>query len=237
MLRIGHRGAPGCPRFGENTLLSFDKAISLDANAIELDVRRSKDGKLVVIHDSTIDRTTNGHGKVSELTYAELLEFNAGYGEHIPLLEAVLNKIGSLGCIINIELKESGLIDEVARLVLDSRSPAIISAFDTDDNDEDSSSSWQELEMWSKKVPTALLATRTKIKKLGAGRFIEIAKEVGARAINTHKTAIFTMPGFVRRAHDNGLTVNVWTVNSRLEVRILKFLGVDGIFSDRPEIL
>ncbi len=236
MLKIGHRGAPGYPRKGENTLASFEKALSLGVDAIELDVRRSKDNRLVVIHDATIDRTTNGRELVSNLTYAELKTFDAGLGRYIPLLDEVLDVFGQR-CLINIELKESGLIDRVASTVLSKRTRVIISAFDTDDNDLCSNSSWEELGSWAKKIPVALLATCKKICGMGTNEFIKAAKNIGAVAVNPEKLAVFSMPRLVNQAHANNLLLYVWTVNSPFGVRWLKFLGVDGIFSDRPEIL
>ena len=86
---FGHRGSPGFPRFGENTLTSFRKALDAGAAGIELDVRRCGDGTIVVIHDATIDRTTNGAGPVSGLSYAQLSRFDAGHGDPFP---------GSLTC-------------------------------------------------------------------------------------------------------------------------------------------
>src|SRR5438034_7322227 len=72
MIIFGHRGAPGYPRSGENTAVSFRKALEWSATGLEFDVRRCADGQLVVIHDETIDRTTNGRGRVADLTYDEL---------------------------------------------------------------------------------------------------------------------------------------------------------------------
>ena len=79
----------------ENTIASFARALQLGATGLEFDVRRCGDGRLVVIHDETIDRTTNGHGRVDELSYEELRQFNAGSGEVIPLLVDVLDGFGA----------------------------------------------------------------------------------------------------------------------------------------------
>ncbi|MEM3426627.1 MAG: glycerophosphodiester phosphodiesterase family protein, partial [Thermoproteota archaeon] len=89
VLKIGHRGA----RFyePENTLRSFRKALELGVDAVELDVRRTRDGELVVIHDAEVDRTTNGKGLVRELTLEEIRRLDAGKGEKIPTLEEALD--------------------------------------------------------------------------------------------------------------------------------------------------
>ena len=85
---IGHRGAP--TEEPENTLRSFRRALDLGVAAVELDVQLTRDGRLAVIHDETLDRTTNGHGRVKEFTLAELQKLDAGKGESIPALEEVL---------------------------------------------------------------------------------------------------------------------------------------------------
>ncbi|MEA2071024.1 MAG: glycerophosphodiester phosphodiesterase family protein, partial [Asgard group archaeon] len=87
---LGHRGASAVEP--ENTMRAFHKAVEDGADGIELDIHKTKDEKIVVIHDATIDRTSNGFGKVAEMTYADLQKFDFGNGEKIPLLEDVLKK-------------------------------------------------------------------------------------------------------------------------------------------------
>src|SRR5262249_60898701 len=116
MIIFGHRGAPGYPRFGENTAVSFRKALECSATGLEFDVRRCADGQLVVIHDDTIDRTTTGRGQVAKLTYEQLRHFDAGFGEPIPLLWNVLQQFGGK-CLLDIELKNSGISESVKKLV------------------------------------------------------------------------------------------------------------------------
>ena len=99
---IAHRGASG--RAPENTMAAFRLAMDQQADGIELDVMLTKDGQVVVIHDDTVDRTTNGFGKVRELSLAALQNLDAGNGEHIPTLQEVLDTFGDQW-LINIELK------------------------------------------------------------------------------------------------------------------------------------
>ena len=87
----GHRGAMGY--MPENTLASYRRAVQDGVNEVELDLRVSKDGQVVLIHDSTVDRTTNGHGAVVDLTVAELHRLDAGGGEHVPTLDEALNAV------------------------------------------------------------------------------------------------------------------------------------------------
>ncbi len=105
MLKIGHRGARAYAP--ENTITSFRKAIELDVDAIEFDVRKTKDNKLVVIHDSDVKRTTNGKGLVSDLKLVEIKELSAEGNEKIPTLEEALDFIDRKVKIF-IELKEVG---------------------------------------------------------------------------------------------------------------------------------
>src|ERR687886_2515618 len=109
---VGHRGAMGhCP---ENTLASFERALELGADWIELDVHLSRDGALVVIHDESLDRTTDGHGLVKDHTLAELKRLDAGAwfgaafaGQGIPTLDEVLVWAGERDTIVDIEIKNA----------------------------------------------------------------------------------------------------------------------------------
>ncbi|MFW9927351.1 MAG: glycerophosphodiester phosphodiesterase, partial [Candidatus Thorarchaeota archaeon] len=110
---IGHRGASG--HAPENTFLSFEKAWNFGATMIELDVHETIDGHLVCIHDSTIDRTTNGTGKVNSLSLNEIQSFDAGLGQIVPLLDDVLTFArGKMQ--INIELKIGGIEEKIVSL-------------------------------------------------------------------------------------------------------------------------
>src|SRR5690606_34804670 len=98
---VGHRGAMGVEP--ENTLRSFRRALADGVDAIELDVRRTSDGVLVICHDSKTSRTTDGEGEIHELTLAELRAFDAGQGERIPTFDEVLDVVD--GVPIQVELK------------------------------------------------------------------------------------------------------------------------------------
>src|SRR5438874_12810464 len=102
---VGHRGAMGyCP---ENTLASFERGLELGADWIELDVHLSRDGALVVIHDETLQRTTNGHGLVREHTLSDLARLDAGAGQHVPALPEVLGWAREHNTILDIEIKNA----------------------------------------------------------------------------------------------------------------------------------
>src|ERR1700730_9477951 len=101
MWKIGHRGA--CGHAPENTLASMKKALDFGVHGFEFDIQMSKDGEPVVIHDDTLERTTNGKGLVSDFTLKELQQFDAGNGERIPSLRDVLDMVDKR-CRLFIEL-------------------------------------------------------------------------------------------------------------------------------------
>lgn len=219
MLKIGHRGARAYEP--ENTLRSFKKALELDVDAVEFDVRKTKDDELVVIHDDKVDRTTNGKGLVSELTLNEIKQLSTEKDEKISTLEEALDFLDRKVKIL-IELKETGFENSVVQLVelkglVDN---VIIVSFL-----EEALKKVREL---NQKVPTGLIYVRHR-------------NPVKA-ALDLHANYIlplyrFTHTADVQKAHANGLKVIVWTINSREEVAEYVKKGVDGIASDRPDIL
>ena len=114
MLKIGHRGARAYEP--ENTLRSFQRAIELGVDAVELDVRKTKDNKLVVIHNVNVNKTTNGKGSVNQLTLAEIKKFVTEKDDKIPTLEEALDLIKKKIRVL-IELKETGIEKKVLELI------------------------------------------------------------------------------------------------------------------------
>ena len=229
---FGHRGSPGFPRFGENTLTSFRKALDAGAAGIELDVRRCGDGTIVVIHDATIDRTTNGAGPVSGLSYAQLSRFDAGHGDSIPRLDAVLDDVGPRG-ITNIELKEFGMATEIVRLIVERKleDRVIVSAFDGPDNAADSNAKWLELEQFGS-LPTALLCKKSTLERIGCEGLIDAVHQHGANAI--HAAANCVTSELLDLGQRHGIPVRVWTINNPSEALRWRDVGVEAIFSDSP---
>ena len=211
MIIFGHRGAPGYPRRGENTIASFKKALLYGAAGIEFDVRRCGDGRLVVIHDDTIDRTTKGRGRVRNFSYEDLRQFD------IPLLTDVLEEFGPQ-CVLNIEMKDPDIASDVKRSVLDRRleQQVIVSSFE-----------WEELPTLVPEIPIALLSSKLK-------NLISHASAVGAAAI--HPRCDIVTEALIAQAHEAKLRVHAWTVNDPAEMLRLNALGIDGIFTDFPEL-
>ncbi len=113
-LVLGHRGYSA--KYPENTLLAFRKAIEAGADGIELDVWLTKDGEVVVIHDGTVDRTSNGSGKVKDMTLEELKALDFGGGERIPTLEEVFEAVPE-DAIVNVEIKDADAVEKTAEIV------------------------------------------------------------------------------------------------------------------------
>ncbi len=219
MLKIGHRGARAYEP--ENTLRSFRKAIELGVDAVELDVRRTKDGKVVVIHDAKVDKTTNGKGSVSELTLNEIKQLVTEKGEKVPTLEEALDFLDRKVKIL-MELKETGFEEEVLRQIRErglEKNVVIVSFL------EDALRKIREMD---EEVETGLIYVRHKNPAKAA---------LDLRASYLLPLYRFTHTANVRKAHENGLKVIVWTINNPEEVPQYVKKGVDGIASDRPDIL
>jgi glycerophosphoryl diester phosphodiesterase len=219
MLRIGHRGARAYEP--ENTIRSFKKALEIGVNAVELDVRKTKDNQLVVIHDSDVKKATNGKGLVNELTLKEIKEFSAEKSEKIPTLKEVLDFLDKKAKIL-IELKEIGVEEKVLSIVRENglQKNVIIVSFIEE--------VLRKIRELNKEVETGLIYVKHKnpIKaalELKAGYLISFYK--------------FTHTVNVQKAHENGLKVIVWTINEPEEVAEYAKKGVDGIASDKPDIL
>src|SRR6185436_2468120 len=166
--------------------------------------------------DDTIDRTTNGRGRVRDLSYDQLRQFDAGFGEPIPLLADVLDEFGSQ-CLLNIELKDAGIARDVKALVLERRLErhVIVSAFE-----------WEELRPLPPEVPIGLLSSKLE-------NLFSSAAELRASAIHPRRDIVTRT--LIAAARQAKLLVYVWTVNEPAEISRLRDLTVDGIFSDFPE--
>lgn len=226
-LVFGHRGAREVAP--ENTMAAFQKALALGADGIELDVMLSADGIPVVIHDYTLERTTNGRGRVAEHTLAQLRALDAGGGEPIPTLAEVLDAFGD-SLRINIELKiasaaDDGLVARVAQLVAER------GLFDTV-----LISSFNPLALWRMRRADARLA-RGLLYAPGVPLYLRrawVAPFLALDAMHPHFSMVDAV--YMRWARRRGYHVNVWTVNDPGEMERLLDLGVDVLITDRPDI-
>jgi len=225
MLKIAHRGAKGYEP--ENTLKAFQKALDLNADGIELDVHLSIDGHIIVIHDETIDRTTNGKGFVNTLSLTELKSFLIENQYEIPTLNEVFD-LTDKKCLINIELKGVGTSNKVVSLIeeyiLDTNwnyEHFIISSFD-----------WNYLEEVRNLNPNIAIGVLT---EENLDTALAFAEKIKARAI--HPDYHLLNMENVNQVQEKGFLVLPWTVNVKEDIQKIKSFKVDGIISDFPDKL
>ena len=222
-LVIGHRGAMGHET--ENTLASVQKALDLGVDMIEIDVFKISSGELVVFHDQTVDRLTNGPGNIEEYNISDLSRLILDGGHKIPMLQDVLKLIDNK-VVLNIELKGANTADKVNHTIdfyTKSRgwSPEnfIISSFN-----------WDELRAMRKLNKNVAIAVLTEDNPLDA---IEVGKELNAVAINPYFKNLDA--DVAKKIKEAGFKIYTWTVNEPEDIVAMKNLGVDGIITNFPE--
>lgn len=207
----------------ENTLASFRRALSLGAHCVELDVR-AVEGRLLVFHDDRLERCSNGHGAFAAASFDDLRALDAGKGERIPTLEEVVALTGT-GAGVNIELKGPGTAEPVARFLQQLRDGAgpvemmLASSFDID--------GLRRLRALDPAVRIGLLCRRW------SRTIVQDALVLGAYSIHL----AWSQANTSRVAHIQaaGLRCHVYTANQPAQIRRLRELGVDGVFTDYPE--
>lgn len=225
ILNIGHRGAKG--HLAENTLESFGKALEMGADGIELDVHLSADGQVIVIHDETVDRTTDGKGLVRELTLAQLKALRIDCAYTIPTLAEVFDFVGRKS-LINVELKVGEtarpVVDLIEKYVLEKGwqySDFLISSFD-----------WVALEQvraLHAEIPLGVL-TSTDLDLA-----IHFSKVIKAETIHPYFHLV-TEENIIKMQHQS-LKVFCWTVNEFEDLQKIKSFNANGIITDFPDRL
>lgn len=214
---IGHRGAAGLEP--ENTLRSFRRAAEEGADALELDLRVTRDGHLVVLHDPTVDRTTSGTGSVHELTLAEVQQLDAGLGERVPTFEEVLE---ATTLPIHAELKVVEAAEPLASGILEKAAERItLISFD----------------------PEALRRVKRALPDQPVGLILSGAPPDAAERARSLDADLVSLEAeylnaeAVERCRRAALKVTAWTVNEPEQMQRVVELGVDGIATDRPDLL
>ncbi len=242
---FGHRGAAGVAP--ENTIVSFRRARADGADVLELDVHATSDGEVVVLHDPTLERTTDGAGPVSGLRWAEVARLDAGHrftadggrtfpfravGMRVPRLAELLRELPDMPLNIEIKQETPSIVDTVVALLRAARTTVVLAAeYDV---------IMHAIRRSAPEMPTSLAAG-------------EVAAFVGALtagetpALPTGAVALQIPPRFgeielvtattVAAAHALGAEVHVWTINDAAEMRRLLRLGCDGIISDVPALV
>lgn len=217
-LTIGHRGLMGVEP--ENTLRSFVRAEREGLDFIELDLHLSKDGALVIMHDAEVDRTTDGSGRIADLSLAELRALDAGGGERVPVFEEALDAIAAP---VQAEIKDVAAARSLAE---------VINRRELVDRVEVISFHDEAIAETARLVPgvrTCLVASR-----FGTD-VVERAGACGAMGLvlNIRRITLET----VELARKAGLRVTAWTVNTPEKLALARSLGLDGVTTDLPEIL
>lgn len=233
MINYAHRGYSY--RYPENTMLAFREAIRVGANGIELDVHKTKDNKLVVIHDEKVDRTYFGTGYVKDYTLEELrklrnrdLLYTCSKYVYVPELEEVLDLIRNKNIILNIEIKNNKInydcIEEDIIKTIKSYGmikQVIISSFNH--------MSLLKCKKICKGIKVGLLYSKNK------RSIIEYAKKYNIEAL--HPSVKIIDENYIKIAHKNGLEINPYTIDSKEEMEQLIKWEVDGIITNNPLIL
>lgn len=216
---VAHRGASAYKP--ENTLSSLRLAVELGADMVEIDVRQSRDGHIVVLHDETVERTTNGKGFVKDLTLKELKSLDAGLGNKIPTLsEAAVFLKGKARLVV--EIKALGIEEKVVE-TLDETGVAddvVVTSF----------------------FHPVLKRVKDLRPKIRAGVIIASRPVAPSKlALDAKADAIFPRYKYVDEelvsaAHKNNLLVFPWTVDSADQVELLAKIGVDGVVTNKPDV-
>ena len=224
ILNIGHRGAKG--HIAENTIASIHKAIELGADGIEIDVFQCKSGEIVLFHDKTLEKLTNGDGNIEDKNLEELRKLkvlNSSYS--IPTLEEVLKSIGK-DVFLNIELKGRNTAEGSLNLIKKYIERNKIEF----NNILFSSFNWEELKdlrSLSDKVQLALITEQDPLLA------IDYALKLKAVAINPNYKDLNEQ--IISKINEKGLKIYTWTVNSKIQIDRLKVLNVNGIITDFPD--
>jgi glycerophosphoryl diester phosphodiesterase len=223
-LVIGHRGASADAP--ENTLSAFALALEQGADGIELDVQLSTDGWPVVMHDQRVDRTTSGHGRVTDLTLAQLRSLDAGDGRPVPTLDEVFEAFGP-ALLYNLELKDRGWRDRgLAAAVADRIESHHL-------EDRVLVSSFNPLTV---RRARRCLARRTPVAVIRMAGLQQYAYWLASGEAD-HPQHILVDNRYMDWAGQRGYRVHVWTVDDPAEAQRLVVLGVHAIITNKPDLI
>jgi glycerophosphoryl diester phosphodiesterase len=237
---VGHRGAAGAAP--ENTLPGLEHAVDVGADAVEFDLQATRDGRLVLLHDATVDRTTDGAGAVEEMALDEVRELDAGHaftpdrgrtfpfrgdGVRVPTLEEAMEATRGVPVVAEAKSGPAGrLLADWMEGREDGRRMLVGGFALADTGDAARHARWRCASK-DELRPYVLLG------KLGLGRWF-VPEAHALMVPERHRLVSVVTRRFVRRAHGDGLGVHVWTVNRPSRMRRLLDTGVDGLVTDLP---
>jgi glycerophosphoryl diester phosphodiesterase len=217
-LKIGHRGAAG--HAPENTLAAIRKGIDLHVDFIEIDLRCTADGALVALHDSTVNRTTNGKGRVDRLSLRDIKLLDAGNGESIPTLDEVLDLVrGQTGLMLELKIQGLGQMTVEAVQRAGWHAPVIYASF-----------------LHGELAVIRSIDAKAALMPLFGRRVsasAAIARRYGASHIGLRHDTVTRR--LVEALHAAGLSVSVYTADDTRDIQRVLSLGVDGVISNLPE--
>ncbi len=229
---LAHRGFSG--PYPENSPLAFRAAAEeTQADGIETDVQLTRDGRLVLMHDERVDRTSNGSGYIRDLTLGQMLELDIGGwkgfpGQMVWTLEQLLDFARDRCLFLNLELKNSivfypGLEERVAELICQRgmQQQVLLSSFNH--------ASMQHFKALCPEVETALLSAQP------LAETVDYLNLAGADGLHTCPPVLECQPDLVEQCHARGKKIRVWTVDEEEDMAGMMARGVDGIFTNRPD--
>ncbi len=242
VLALAHRGGAFHPEIEglENTVAAFEHAVELGYAYLETDVHVTRDGVLLAFHDTVLDRVTDRSGAIADLTLAQVREAVVGGREQVPTLAELFERFEHVR--FNIDIKSEGAVAALAdfvaareawdRVLVGSFSPRRLATFRrlTGGRVPTSAHPWEVLAF--RLLPSARLA-----RALTRGRVAALQVPHRRRLPVAGATVRVVTPGLVRRAHAAGTHVHVWTIDEPEEMHHLLALGVDGLFTDRTDVL
>jgi glycerophosphoryl diester phosphodiesterase len=246
-LVIAHQGGDGI--WPGETMYAYKNAVALGVDVLEMDIHITKDGELVLMHDETVDRTTNGTGEVEAMTLAELEKLDAGYdwstdegktfpfrgqGITITTLEEVFQSFPKMHMTIEIKKTNASMLKPFCSLIREynMQNKTLVASF-YDDKLKAFRAECPEVATSSAKNETTVLVLLTKpfLGSFYSPKFfsLQVPEESGGITVMSE--------AFVRAAHERNLAVEPWTINDAETMRKLIAWGVDGIITDRPDIM
>lgn len=246
-MNIAHQGGEGL--WPSNTMLAFQNAAKLGADMLDMDMHASKDGVLVLAHDETLDRLTNKQGNIRDLPISSLMTADAGYlvdpqdnklypfrgqGVQIAQLKDVLTSFPGFPMTIEIKQASPSIAAPFCKMLRDTNmtGKVIVASF--------SDQALNEFRALCPEVMTSMTEKELKplvlLSKVGLTALAKTPGQAAQVPVRSGNIEIVT-PAFVRAMHARGVAVQVWTINDEAEMRRLILMGVDGIFTDRPDLL
>ena len=229
-LRIAHRGASGRGLAPENTLAAFEKALDIGVDMLEIDVRVTGDGQLIVLHDPSLDRTTDREGIVREMGLDEIRQADAGDGERVPILREVFDLARNRAPIL-LEIKSDFIAERVVQAIADAQieEQVVVQSFNPQ--------TVERVKRLAPHLPSSLLIGElpTTPSRVRARRLVSQVLEVGANTLSIWHATL--TPSLIEEMRKRGIAVWAWTVDEEITMRDLAMMGVQGLVTNYPDVL